>query len=247
MHIYLLWKGWWHGVGHHWWWRLLGLWWRRWLCGERERRMVHTILSRPLHGPKLWRPLEVLVTKAPRLVWWRTKIIVSITVTVIVSPKVATILGLVTTKGTLRPIAKPITVPVSVTTPTVVAVSPTPRIPIPAVILVATSTPSATTSSVFCHLNQFWVNGLVCFTQHRDEVAGLFHVVGGEKGVSSARSLTSGCTSNAMDIILRGVRVVIIDDKFHILHICESVAVWQNITRPHRILHTTTARSKEKR
>lgn len=50
-----------------------------------------------------------------------------------------------------------------------------------------------------------------------------------------------------MDIILGGVRVVIIDDKFHILHICESVAVWQNKTwRPHRILHTTTARSKGK-
>lgn len=105
---------------------------------------------------------------------------------------------------------------------------------------------SYVTSSVLCHLDQFWVNGLVGLTEHRDQVTGLFHVVGGEEGVRCARFLTSGCASNAMDIILGGVRVVIIDDKFHILHICESVAVWQNKTRrPQRILHTTTARSKK--
>lgn len=76
----------------------------------------------------------------------------------------------------------------------------------------------------------------------------MFHVVGGEEGVRRARFLTAGCASNAVDIILGGVRVVIIDDKFHILHICESVAVWQNKTRrPQRILHTTTARSKNKK
>lgn len=103
------------------------------------------------------------------------------------------------------------------------------------------------TSSVLCHLDQLGINGLVGLTEHRDQVPGLFHVVGGKKGVGRARFLTSGCASNAVDIILGGVRVVIIDDKFHILHICESVAVWQNKTwRPHRSLHTTTARSKGK-
>lgn len=102
------------------------------------------------------------------------------------------------------------------------------------------------TSSVLCHLDQLGVNSLVGLPKHRDQVAGLFHVIGGEEGVSGARFLTSGCASNAVDIVLGGVRVVIIDDKFHILHICESVAVWQNKTwRPHRSLHTTTARSKE--
>lgn len=102
------------------------------------------------------------------------------------------------------------------------------------------------TSSVLCHLHQLGVNGLVGLAEHRDQVTGLFHIVGGEEGIGCARFLTSGSASNAMDIILGGVRVVIIDDKFHILHICESVAVWQNkIWRPHRILHTTTARSKE--
>lgn len=106
----------------------------------------------------------------------------------------------------------------------------------------------AVTSSVLGHLDEFGVNGLVGLAQHRDQVASLFHVVGGEEGVRRARFLTPGRASNAVDIILGGVRVVIIDDKFHILHICESVAVWQNKTRrPQRILHTTTARSKNKK
>lgn len=256
---YLLWEGWWHGVGHHWWWGwwLLGLWWGR-LGVEWEWRVVHAILSGPLHGPKLRGALKALVTKGTHLVCRSTKITLSIAVVVIVAAIAttrvatvasiaATILGLIATKGTLRPISKPpVTVPVPVTTPTKAA-PPTPRIPIPTVILVAASSTSSTTSSVLCHLDQLGVNGLVGLAEHRDQVTGLFHVVGGEEGVGRARFLTSGCASNAVDIILGGVRVVIIDDKFHILHICESVAVWQNKTwGPHRILHTTTARSKGK-
>lgn len=71
------------------------------------------------------------------------------------------------------------------------------------------------------HLEQLGVDGLVGLAEHSDQVAGLFHVVGGEEGVGRARFLTAGRASNAVDIVLRGVRVVIIDDKFHILHICK--------------------------
>lgn len=220
--------------------------------------MVHAVLSGPLHGPELRGALEALVTKGTHLVCWSTEITLSVAVAIVVvaiattrvatvASIAATILGLTATKGTLRPAAKPsIAVPVPVAATTKIT-PPTPRIPIPAVILVATSSPPSTTSSVLCHLDQLGVNGLVGLAEHRDQVTGLFHVVGGEEGVSRARFLTSGCASNAVDIILGGVRVVIIDDKFDILHICESVAVWQNKTwRPHRILHTTTARSKGK-
>lgn len=258
VHIsYLLRERWWYGVGHHWWWGwwLLGLW--RWRLGvEWEWWVVHAILSGPLHAPKLRGALEVLVTKATHLVCWSTEITLSIAVAVIVAAIVtarvttiasiiATILGLTATKGALRPTAEPsIAVPVATTTE---VTPPAPRIPIPTVILVATSSPSSTTSSVLCHLDQLGVNGLVGLTEHRDQVTGLFHVVWGEEGVGRARFLTSGCASNAVDIIFGGVRVVIIDDKFDILHICESVAVWQNKTRrPQKIWHTTTARSKRK-
>lgn len=154
---YLLWEGWWHWVGHHWWWGrwLLGLWWW-WLRVERERRVVHAILSGTLHGPKLRGALEALVTKGTHLVCWWTEITLSVAVAVIVvaiattrvttvTPIAATILGLIATKGTLRPVAKPsITVPVPVATTAKVA-PPTPRIPIPTVILVATSSPPSTT------------------------------------------------------------------------------------------------------
>lgn len=154
---YLLWEGWWHGVGHHrWWgWWLLGL-WRWWLRVEWEWRVVHAILSSPLHGPELRGALEALVTKGTHLVCWSTKITLSIAVAIIaitiattgvatVASIAATILGLAATKGTLRPIAKPsIAVPVPVATTTKVA-PPTPRIPITAVVLVATSSPPSTT------------------------------------------------------------------------------------------------------
>lgn len=154
---YLLCKGWWHGVGHHWWWWwwLLGLWWW-WLRVEWEWRVVHAILSGPLHGPELRGALEALVTKGTHLVCWTTKITLSIAVAVIVvaiattrvttiTSIAATILGLIASKGTLWPIAKPsITVPVPVATTTKIA-PPTPGIPIPTVILVATSSPPSTT------------------------------------------------------------------------------------------------------
>lgn len=156
VHIsYLLREGWWHGVGHHWWWGwwLLGLWgW--WLGVEWEWWVVHAILSGPLHAPKLRGALEVLVTKATHLVSWSAEITLSVAVAVIVAAIVtarvttitsiiATILGLTATKGALWPTAEPsITVPVATTTE---VTPPTPRIPIPAVILVATSSPSSAT------------------------------------------------------------------------------------------------------
>lgn len=152
---YLLWEGRWHGVGHHWWWRwwLLTLWWG-WLRVEWKGRVVHAILSGPLHAPELRGALEALVTKGTHLVCWSTKITLSIAVIVVaiattrvttVTSTAATILGLVATKGTFWPTAKPsIIVPVPVATTTKIA-PPTPRIPIPTVIPVATSSPPSTT------------------------------------------------------------------------------------------------------
>lgn len=153
---YLLWEGWWHGVGHHWWWWwwLLALWW--WLRVEWEWWVVHAILSGPLHGPKLRGALEALVTKGTHRVCWSTKITLSVAVAIIVvtiattrattvASIASTILGLIATKGTLRPTAKPsITVPIPVATTAKVA-PPTPGIPIPTVVLVATSSPPSTT------------------------------------------------------------------------------------------------------
>lgn len=154
---YLLREGWWHGVGHHcwwWWWRLLALWWWR-LRVKWEGWVVHTILSSPLHATELRGALEALVTKGTHLVCWSTKITLSIGVVIVVAiattrvttitSTAATILSFIATKGTFWPTPKPsIVVPIPVATTTKVA-PPTPRIPIPTVILVATSSPPSTT------------------------------------------------------------------------------------------------------
>lgn len=201
---HLLRERWWHGVRHHWWW-WWWLWGLRWwlLSIEREWRVVHSVLSGPLHSPKLRWALEVLITKGSHLVRGSTETTLSVAVVIavaIVTTRTTTVSAVIpavlvlATEGTLWPAAEPpIVVPVPVaTTTTKVITPPSPRIPIPAVILVATSSPPSATSSVLCHLDQLWVDGLVGLAEHRDQVTGLFHVVGGEEGVGSARFFDCG-------------------------------------------------------
>lgn len=75
------------------------------------------------------------------------------------------------------------------------------------------------TSSVR-HLEEFRVDGLVGLTEHGNEVAGLPHVVRGEEGVGCASLLAPGSSADAVDIVLRVVGVVKVDDKFHVFNIC---------------------------
>lgn len=58
------------------------------------------------------------------------------------------------------------------------------------------------TSSVFSHLEELGVDCLVGLTKHRDEVAGLPHVVWSEEGISCACLLATSCSANAVDIVL---------------------------------------------
>lgn len=77
------------------------------------------------------------------------------------------------------------------------------------------------TSSVFRHLEELGVDRLVGLAEHRDEVAGLSHVVWSEEGISRACLLATSCSANAVDIVLRVVGVVKVDDKFHVFNICK--------------------------
>lgn len=72
-------------------------------------------------------------------------------------------------------------------------------------------------------MEELGVDSLVGLTEHSDEVTGLPHVVGSEEGVSCACLLATSCSANAVDIVLRVVGVVKVDDKFHIFHICKIV------------------------
>lgn len=74
-------------------------------------------------------------------------------------------------------------------------------------------------------MEELGVDVLIGLAEHRDEVARLPHVVGREEGVGRARLLAAGRAANAVDIILRVVGVVKVDDKFHVFHICKEWAL----------------------
>lgn len=79
---------------------------------------------------------------------------------------------------------------------------------------------TAASSAAWVHkLKQFRIDGLACLLQHSDEVSCLSQVSWGEEGVGRALVGTAGCAPNTMDIILRGARIVIVDDELDILHI----------------------------
>lgn len=133
-----------HGVGHHGLWGLL----RGRLWGEGERRMSHTILASRLVPAKLL-GLEVLVLEGGHRVAGAT-IAVSLSVVAVaiavvttvatalvvaVGPAIATILCLWST--TVAPIIIPI--------PEVTKIPSPPRIPIAAVVLIASSAPTGAT------------------------------------------------------------------------------------------------------
>lgn len=80
--------------------------------------------------------------------------------------------------------------------------------------------PIGFTSSVFCHLDEFGIDGLIGFTEDRDKVMRLFKVVGCKEGVGCSSFLATCCAANAMDVILRVVGIIEINYKLHILDIC---------------------------
>jgi len=145
----------WHGEGYHGrWWRQLGVLWRR-LRAKRERWVAQAVLSGPLHGPKPSGARQALTTKRTHLVVASGEITLSVTAatevaiaiattsTTAVAPVAAAILGLIATEGALGAVAEPpVTVPKAA--PAKVTTPPTPRIPIPTVVLVAASAPPST-------------------------------------------------------------------------------------------------------
>lgn len=71
----------------------------------------------------------------------------------------------------------------------------------------------------FCHLSQFWIHYLICFSQNWNQVISMFHVVGCEKSISCSCLLVAAYTSNAVNVILRWRRIIEVDHKFHIFNV----------------------------
>lgn len=101
------------------------------------------------------------------------------------------------------------TVAVAVTRWTVLAV---------AVVAVAAATSAA--HSMLRHLNQLRVDYLVGLAQHVDEVAGLVRVGVGEERVCGSGVVGAAGTPDAVDVILRVGRVVVVDYELYVLHVC---------------------------
>lgn len=116
--------------------------------------MINTVGGRSGHAPVLRRPLEALVSKSADLVAWSAKVTLSIaaasaktTVAIgsAVTDAATSILGLAATKGTFRPTAAKTSGIVSEATGKAAPASP--RIPLTAVVPVATSSSPSTTWS----------------------------------------------------------------------------------------------------
>jgi len=107
------------------------------------------------------------------------------------------------------------------------------------------------TSSIFCHLEELGIDGLVGLSEHSDEVARLPHVVRSEEGIGCACLLATSRSANAVDIVLRVVGVVKVDDKFHIFNICKIMLQCgrkeKGSTQETCAIATTTTRSKTKK
>lgn len=72
-------------------------------------------------------------------------------------------------------------------------------------------------------MEELGVDRLVGLAEHRDQVPGLPHVAGGEEGIGRACLLATSRSPDAVDIVLRVVGVVKVDDKFHVFHICKGM------------------------
>ena len=66
---------------------------------------------------------------------------------------------------------------------------------------------------------QFGVDHLVGLGQHLDQIFGLGAVAGSEEGVGSAFVVFSSRPSNAMNVILRIVGVIVVDDEFDVVDV----------------------------
>lgn len=68
-------------------------------------------------------------------------------------------------------------------------------------------------------LVETWIDYLIRLLQHLDQILGLLAVIGREECVRSAGLVRSPGSADAVNVVLGARRVVVVDDKLHIIHI----------------------------
>jgi len=76
------------------------------------------------------------------------------------------------------------------------------------------------TTMFLCHAQQLRVYILFGLLQNFDQIIGLFLVFISEESVGNTFVFTSTCTTNTMDVILRTIWIIEIDNVFDIFDIC---------------------------
>ena len=82
-------------------------------------------------------------------------------------------------------------------------------------------------------LHQFGIDLLVGLSEDINQIFSLLGVAGREEGVGCTSVLSASCAPDAVDVVLRAVRVVEVDDKLDVTHICK--ALWF-CRAPHKLL-----------
>lgn len=111
-------------------------------------------------------------------------------------------------------------------------------------------TSSASSTSSINQLQEFGIDGLSRLLENADQLAGLADVPWSKEGVRSAFVGAAGRTANAVDVVLRGVGVVIIDDKLDVLHVLtfEAIAAgWGGGSRWYDVMGSVTGTEETKR
>jgi len=74
--------------------------------------------------------------------------------------------------------------------------------------------------AVVHHLDQLRTNLLPSLAQYVNEILGLGSVLDREQRIRGAAFPCTPCASNTVDVILRVIGVVVVDDKLYVVDIC---------------------------
>lgn len=84
------------------------------------------------------------------------------------------------------------------------------------------NTSSTSSASVVNELQQFGIDGLSGLLQNPDQLAGLADIARCEECVGGAFVGAAGRAADAVDVVLRRVGVVVIDNELDILHVLKT-------------------------